>query len=395
MTIKNSRRLGQQQLKPPLWSETCCAKGEKLFSAHETNFNPVMPHNSERSLTRVFHHAHGILFAVLVSFNGYAQNAQVTKPQPPPGTYLNPIGDPPIHLQEPYILVQGKKYFLFGTASSAEGFRCYESPDLVHWKLDGWAWRKSGPHVAQGDLHSPQVFVYQGMFCMVYSARMPNGTHLALAASVQPQGPYHDLHVPWLDLGDACIDGDVFVDSNSKAYLIFTRKSRTNGCNYSAIYGVALNKDLSKTVGSPVKLVQADQRWELLHKDVNQCNESPRMIKIAFKYYLTYSANDRLSPDYGIGYALAGKPLGPWTKSEANPLLQSRPEIGVFGPGHGAVFQSLTPYEWFIVYDSLADATNRSEDHLVNLDRVDLRTDRTLITKGPTPPRLPAAGAKP
>jgi len=380
----------------PLVRDLLRFSGTASFGIKSINNYSVRLNTAPKRRVLIFNRALVQVLAVLLCSPAVAGDPPASEGKALAGMNLNPIGNPPIHLQDPFILVHAKRYFLFGTASPAEGFQCYESPDLLHWKLDGWAWRKTGLHVASGNFHSPQVFIYQGMFCMVYSARMSSGSiQIGLAASVQPQGPYHDLHVPWLDLGDACIDGDVFVDSNSKAYLIFTRKGRTNSCTYCAIYGVALNKDLSKTVGSPVKLVQADQRWELLHKDVNQCNESPRMIKIASKYYLTYSANDRLSPDYGIGYALAGKPLGPWTKSEANPLLQSRPEIGVFGPGHGAVFQSLTPYEWFIVYDSLADATNRSEDHLVNLDRVDLRTDRTLTTKGPTPPRLPAAGAKP
>src|SRR5438045_2358030 len=89
---------------------------------------------------------------------------------------------PPIHLQEPYILAHAKRYFLFGTASVSEGFQCYESVDLVRWKLEGWAWRRSGLHVARGELHSPQVFQYQGMFCLLYSARMPTGLQLGLAA---------------------------------------------------------------------------------------------------------------------------------------------------------------------------------------------------------------------
>src|SRR5690242_1340704 len=33
----------------------------------------------------------------------------------PDGTYLNPLGDPTIHLSEPYILVHARRYYLFGT----------------------------------------------------------------------------------------------------------------------------------------------------------------------------------------------------------------------------------------------------------------------------------------
>src|SRR5689334_17727828 len=101
-----------------------------------------------------------------------------------PAAIVNPLGDPPIRVQEPFIFGEGKKYFLFGTVSPTQGFQCYESADLVHWKLDGWAWRMSSLRVARDKLHSPQVFLYDGMYCMVYSARVPGGQKLALAASV-------------------------------------------------------------------------------------------------------------------------------------------------------------------------------------------------------------------
>jgi beta-xylosidase len=336
-----------------------------------------------------------ILFAVVVCSTAEGADLPLAKPLAPTGSYLNPIGDRPIHLQDPFILVYAKKYFLFGTPSPSEGFQCFESPDLAHWKFDGWAWRKSGLHVARGDLHAPQVFPYQGMFCMVYSARMPTGTQLALAASVKPEGPYHDLHVPWLGLGDGCSGGDVFLDNNGKPYLLFSQRTMGNSCRYSVIYGVALNKDLSKMIEQPTKLLEANQRWELVHGDLIQCNESARMLRIGPKYYLTYSANDHLTSDYGIGYALADKPLGPWTKSPENPLLSSHSEIGVFGPGHGSVFRSVDRGEWFIAYDSLTDPANGSEDRVVNIDRLVLQNNRTLTTKGPTrsPQTLPS-GAK-
>ena len=72
---------------------------------------------------------------------------------------------------------------------------------------------------AQGDLHAPQVVLYQGMFCLVYSARMVGGTRFGLAASTQPEGPYHDLHVPWLSLSNSCSAGDLFIDDNGKAEI--------------------------------------------------------------------------------------------------------------------------------------------------------------------------------
>jgi beta-xylosidase len=295
-------------------------------------------------------------------------------------------------LQDPYILVYSRRYYLFGTVSPSDGFQCYESADLVNWKLDGWAWRRTPMRAAQGELHSPQVVIYQGMFCLIYSARMATGNHLALAASTHPEGPYHDLHVPWLSLGDSCTSGDLFIDDNGKPYLTFTKRIQGVGSPSCAIYGVALNKDLSKTVGEPVKLLEPTQRWELAHRDQVRYNQSPRMFKISGRYYLSYSANDPLSADCAIGYARADKPLGPWTKAAENPLLAGRPNQTPVGLGQGSVFRSLDGSERFLVYSALEDPANPTGYRVVNIDRLVPQESRKLSVPGPTrsPQPLPS-----
>ena len=54
-------------------------------------------------------------------------------------------------------------------------------------------------------------------------------------------------------------------------------------------------------------------------------------------YYLTYSANSYESPNYGLGYAVAEHPTGPWVKYEGNPILQF--VGGLEGVGHHAYFK--------------------------------------------------------
>lgn len=320
--------------------------------------------------------------AVLLSMVGSAAEPGSAKVQTPPGTFLNPLGDPPIHLQEPFILTHARQYFLFGTVSPAEGFQCYESTDLAHWKLDGWAWRRMGLHVAQGELHSPRAFLYQNTFCLVYSALMPGGIQLGLAASLKPEGPYHDLHVPWLPLGEGCVAGEVFID-NGKPYLIYTRSSPRNDCNYRSIWGVALAKDLSKILGTPAPLLEPSQRWELAQRNLNRINQASGVFKSGSKYFLTYFANDARTAECAIGYASANRPLGPWSKATDNLLVRTYAERGVYGPAHGAVFRSLDRSEWFMVYDTLNDPTNHPEDRVVNIDRLVQHTT-SLSLNGPT-----------
>jgi beta-xylosidase len=319
---------------------------------------------------------------------GDSRNAN---PEIPAGNYLNPLGDPVIHMADPYVLVHKGKYYLFGTASPSEGFQCYESSDLARWKLDGWAWRRSAIRAARGELHAPQVVLYQDMFCLIYSARMVGGIQLGLAAATKPEGPYHDLHVPWLSLGDSCSSADLFIDDNGKAFLTFSRRSSREGCACSTIYGVALNRDLSGIIGEPVKMLEPTQRWELARRDSVRYNEAPRMFKISGKYYLTYCANDPLSTDCAIGYARADKPLGPWTKATENPLLSNRSDRGVAGLGQGSVFRSLEGGERFMVYSAWADPVNLAAGRTVSIDRLVLE-NRKLSVLGPTRSPQPLPG---
>jgi len=54
-------------------------------------------------------------------------------------------------------------------------------------------------------------------------------------------------------------------------------------------------------------------------------------------YYMVFSGNAYTSHHYGIGIAYAENLLGPWTKSNHNPILQK--EHGLVGMGHCMVYE--------------------------------------------------------
>lgn len=43
------------------------------------------------------------------------------------------------------------------------------------------------------------------------------------------------------------------------------------------------------------------------------------------------------SPDYGVGYAYASSPMGPYSKSPSNPILSQDASRSIFSTGHGSV----------------------------------------------------------
>src|SRR3954449_6214245 len=57
-------------------------------------------------------------------------------------------------------------------------------------------------------------------------------------------------------------------------------------------------------------------------------------------YYLTYSANNWQTPQYGVGYAVADSPLGQFRKAPNNPILHQDAGIGMYSTGHGDIERS-------------------------------------------------------
>ncbi len=185
------------------------------------------------------------------------------------------------------------------------------------------------------------------------------------------------------------IDPDVFFDSSGHVYLYYSRNAYRNWVwdydlgkyiEESNIYAVELTKDwwndpsgrtmptiapqyrgANASPGGPagprrdgwVRILDYDhdkQSWE--NADVNdyaltggqnkdrRWEEGSSILETHFngrtRYYLTYSANNWQTPQYGVGYAVSSTPLGPFHKSPTNPIFRANPAIGEWSPGHGS-----------------------------------------------------------
>ena len=344
-----------------------------------------------------------------------------------PRTYTNPLGD--IHMGDPFVLKHEGSYYLFGTAGRG-GFACWTSPDLVDWAPAGLATHRTAETWGQTNFWAPEVRRYRGKFYMTYSAQRDRdaGFRLCLAVSDAPAGPYVDLHAPWLDIGWSTIDADLFVDADGAPYIFFTKVgtepnppgSERDRHLYGITYGARLSDDLSAMVGDPVLCVQADQPWEQVERTRVLCNEGPFVFRVPdvlndgsaaseneggpgrtpersgraagrtheragrAGYYMTYSSGHYASPAYGIGYATAPSPLGPWAKSPDNPLVTTDVTAGVSGPGHNSITTSPDGKELWMVYHAHADAAHPSGNRTLNIDRLIVEDDGTLRLLGPT-----------
>jgi beta-xylosidase len=129
---------------------------------------------------------------------------------------------------------------------------------------------------------------------------------------------------------EKAIDNSLFIDDDGKAYLFFVRFTDGN-----AIWMAELENDGKTIKTNTLRLcLHVSQNWE---NDLGRVNEGPFCVKHGGCYYLTYSANDFRSQNYGVGYAYASDITGEWTKYGHNPILQ-KPN-GLYGSGHHCLFR--------------------------------------------------------
>jgi hypothetical protein len=270
-------------------------------------------------------------------FRDFAVGAAPPLPKGP--TYTNAGGLIP-DVADPDVLKVGDTYYAYGTGG--HGIRAYVSKDLVHWSkpvgaTDGYALAAADSWGARW-FWAPEVIPHGGGFRMHYSA----DEHLAVADAKSPLGPFKQAVKAPMHPDIQEIDSHPFTDDDGKQYLYFVRWD--HGGNHVMV--AELNADGTNIRQETLKeCIFADQPWE--HTKVN---EGPWVLKHNGVYYLMYSGNGFTDWDYGVGYATAPSPTGPWTKYAYNPVLASNAYI--HGAGHHAVTKSPDGKEMFIAYHS-------------------------------------------
>ena len=232
-----------------------------------------------------------------------------------------------IPLADPYILLDGGRYYIYGT-NDGDGIHCYSSDDLRLWKDEGQALNKK--NTTETDwFWAPEVYHLGDKYIMYYSAN----EHLYVATGTSPKGPFKQVGTYQMNelLGsEKCIDSTVFFDDDGTAWLFFVRFN-DNIC----IWRCKLADDyITPVPGTLKKCIAGSQAWE---QKEGRVNEGPNVIKYNRHYYLTYSGNGYESQNYAVGYATCSNlETGSWTKYSGNPILCRRDEL--VDTGHHSLF---------------------------------------------------------
>lgn len=349
------------------------------------------------------------LFCCLIISTTQSQSVQIS----------NPLD---IKFGDPYIIYDDDtdRYYMYGTGGVDKGFVAYSSDDLVKWHSEGQVYsalQEKGWGIK--DFWAPEVYKINGKFYMFYSAHWkvnPNNEYenykIGVAVSHSPTGPFIDMTgEPLFDPGYPIIDANVYFAENGKMYLYYSRCcykhpveseianwARSNNIydeiEESWVYGIELAPDFSGVIGTPVLLLRppvtlddTQAEWESRSVTTQEINrrwtEGSYLLKHGDVYYMMYSANHFAGENYAVGYATANHPLGPFTKSSSNPILEKNTDQGghVTGTGHNSVLFGKDG-KMYCVYHGRT--TQTGQDRVVFIDEMIIDESGELQILGPT-----------
>jgi GH43 family beta-xylosidase len=157
--------------------------------------------------------------------------------------------------------------------------------------------------------------------------------------------------------------------------------------------------DMQTLAGEPVPVLSATAEWQLFRAARPMYGavydwytlEGPFVVKRLGRYWCFYSGGAWTGSGYGISYAVADSPLGPWHEPTADgpALLRSRPGL-LEGPGHNSVVVGPDGRDYLVYHAWDAARTARR----MCIDRLEWTNDGPRTT-GPTAEPQPVPTAAP
>ncbi|MBW8888592.1 MAG: glycoside hydrolase family 43 protein [Fibrobacteres bacterium] len=295
-----------------------------------------------------------------------------------PQTYRNPVY--PGYFADPFVWKHEGIYYAVGTGrEEAEGgtgeakqgiFPLLVSRDLIHWEEKGHAMAKPEFGAAFGETFwAPEVACAEGRFYLYYSVgRGDQGHHLRVAVADLPTGPYHDTGIPLTTASDwlFSIDPHPFRDDDGRWYLFFAADfldagppgpgSKRAG---TALVAQAL-RGMTSLAGESRVVLRARHDWQRFQADRfmygNRYDwhtlEGPCVVKREGRYFCLYSGGRWETEGYGVDFAVADKPLGPYvdTSDGIGPRVLRTAPGRMLGPGHNSLVEGPDGETLFIAY---------------------------------------------
>ena len=265
--------------------------------------------------------------------------------------YENPVWHE--YFADPFILKCGDTYFAYGTGatpteSDGRAFPMLRSNDLVNWHYLGGALTTIPGATA---FWAPEVAEESGKYYMYYSAATgasDESHRIRVAVAEKPAGPFTDSGAVLMpDLGFS-IDAAPFKDPKTGQWYLFFAHDFLEDAPHGTGAAVVRLKDMFTTQGQPQMVNRASQEWHIFERnreykgkvwDAWFTVEGPCVVYRHNRYWCLYSGGRWNSDRYGVGFAVADHPLGPWKDDFAahGPVVLKGIPGKVVGPGHNSV----------------------------------------------------------
>jgi beta-xylosidase len=269
-------------------------------------------------------------------------------------TYTNPVW--PAYFADPFVLRFHGDYYAYGTgatrepreASGACVFAVLRSHDLVRWERLGAALIPP-PNHANNTFWAPEVAEHAARFYLYYSTA-PVGRdelhRLHVATADHPWGPFHDTGLVLPEDEGFCIDADPFRDPRDGRWYLFFAKDFFEERTGTGLAVVPLSADMLRATEPSRPVLRANADWQIYERNralygrqwtAWHTVEGPCVVAHEGRYYCFYSGGNWQTHAYGVSYAVADHPLGPWQHTvETGPVVLRQREGEVLGPGHNS-----------------------------------------------------------
>jgi len=266
--------------------------------------------------------------------------------------YCNPVID--ADFADPFVFKVDGWYYAVGTSGSEKGlFPMMRSASLNSWEEVGPSLVPPSPALGT-HFWAPEIAFHGGRFYMYYSVGFGDKGHrLRVATSDCVTGPYVDLDIDLVDPSRIpfAIDPSPFRDVDGSWYLFYARDFLTPYGDSRTGTAVVVDRlvGMTRLAGEERIVSRPNRDWQRfmserpIYGGVYDWHtlEGPCAAMHDGRYYCFYSGGRWETDSYGVDYAEADSPLGPWRSGtgECPRVLHSVPGK-VIGPGHNSIVQA-------------------------------------------------------
>ncbi len=294
-------------------------------------------------------------------------------------------GHEPVHpgyMADPFVLRTGSGYVAYGTfppdaPDRADGdhreFRVMTSPDLVHWTHHGGALEPL-PREAGTDYWAPEVAEVDGRFYLYYSVGHGfHDHHLRVAVADVATGPFVDAGVDLTPDERFAIDPHPYLDADGTWYLYYAHDV-LEGDRVGTMLAVDRLVTMTQVAGEPTTILRPDADWQIYLRQREMYGEvwdwhtleGPFVRRRGDRLYLFHSGGNWENETYGVAWAEADHPVGPWTPSADPRRVLYTIEPWAIGPGHNSL-TTTADGEDVIVYHAWDEARQRRRMYVAPL----------------------------